>query len=189
MASVVDHLLGQGTPFLALPAPAAMSPRDLARRHRLDAELVWTEVVMTAEGPVAMAVGAGSSLDLGNARTATGDPSARLATYDEVRSFARGCEVGAVPPLSRFLGAPVYVDAPIAALEHVAFPAGVTSVLVCMVREELFAAEPVRVATLSRQAMDPAEPDGAFPSLGSIQPTRRAAFTGEPLVPYHLRVG
>lgn len=185
MASVVDHLLGKGTPFLALPAPAALTPSEVARRHGLDpSELVWTEVVMTVDGPVAMAIGAGRSLDLERARTAVGDPSARLATHDEVRAFARGSEVGAVPPLSRFLDAPVFVDTPIAALEHVVFPAGVVSVLVCVVREDLFAVEPVRVAPLSRQA----EPVLAA-ELSVIAPTRRAAFTGEPLVPFHLRAG
>ena len=185
MTTVVDHLLGQDAPFLALPAPAAMSPPDVARRHGLDpAELIWTEVVMTIGGPVAMAIGAGRSLDLELARAAAGDPTASLASHDEVRAFARGCEPGAVPPLSRFLGAPVFVDAPIAAMAHVTFPAGVVSVLICMVREDLFAVEPVRVAPLSRRA-------GPVPSSGFnvVAPTRRAAFSGEPLVPYHLRAG
>jgi prolyl-tRNA editing enzyme YbaK/EbsC (Cys-tRNA(Pro) deacylase) len=183
MTGVVDHLLEDSTPFLALPAPAAMSPSAVARRHGLDpAELIWTEVVRTTAGPVAMAIGAGRSLDLERARAAVGDPTARLASHDEVRGFARGCEAGAVPPLSRFLRAPVYVDAPIATMEHVVFPAGVVSVLICMVREDLFAVEPVRVAPLSRQA----EPvPASSPSV--VAPTRRAAFSGEPLVPYHLR--
>jgi prolyl-tRNA editing enzyme YbaK/EbsC (Cys-tRNA(Pro) deacylase) len=185
MAGVLDHLLGHGTPFLALPAPAALTPSEVARRHGLDpSELVWTEVVMTVDGPVAMAIGAGRSLDLELARATTGDPAARLATHDEVRAFARGAEVGAVPPLSRYLDAPVYVDTPIAALDHVVFPAGSISVLVCVVREDLFAVEPVRAAPLSRQA-EPVLPT----ELSVVAPSRRAAFTGEPLVPYHLRAG
>lgn len=189
MTTVLDHLLEQGAPVLALPAPTALSPADVARRHGLDAdELVWTEVVMTVEGPVAMAIGAGRSLDLDLARTAVGDSLARLASHDEVRAFARGCEVGGVPPLSRFLRAPVYVDAPIATLRHVVFPAGVVSVLLCMVREDLFTVEPVRVAPLSR-ATTPAQEPAPEPMLSVVAPTRRAAFSGEPLVPYHLRAG
>ena len=185
MAGVVDHLLGEGTAFLVLPAPSAMSPADVARRHGLDpSELVWTEVVVTSDGPVAMGVGAGRALDLERAREATGDPATRPATHDEVRAFARGCEVGAVPPLSRFLHAPVYLDTPIAAAEHVVFPAGSVSVLICAVRDELFAVEPVRLAPLSR----PAAPATAA-ELSIVQPTRRAAFTGEGLVPFHLRAG
>ena len=185
MAGVVDHLLGEGTAFLVLPAPSAMSPADVARRHGLDpSELVWTEVVVTSDGPVAMGVGAGRALDLERAREATGDPTARPATHDEVRAFARGCEVGAVPPLSRFLHATVYLDTPIVSAEHVVFPAGVISVLLCVAREDLLEVEPARVAPLSR----PAEPVPAV-ELSVVQPTRRAAFTGEPLVPYHLRAG
>jgi prolyl-tRNA editing enzyme YbaK/EbsC (Cys-tRNA(Pro) deacylase) len=185
MTGVLDHLLERGAPFLALPTPNAMSPSDVARRHGLDpAELIWTEVVMTLHGPVAMAVGAGSSLDLGRARAAVDDPSARLASHDEVRAFARGCEPGSVPPLSAYLEAPVYVDTPIARMAHVTFPAGVMSVLICMVGEDLFAVEPVRVAPLSLRP-----PGVAASGLSVVAPTRRAAFSGEPLVPYHLRAG
>jgi prolyl-tRNA editing enzyme YbaK/EbsC (Cys-tRNA(Pro) deacylase) len=189
MTSVLDHLLGQGSAFLVLPAPAAMTPGAVVERHGLDpAELVWTELVITGDGPVAMAVAAGRSLDLDSARAAVRDPGARLATHEEARAFAHGCEIGAIPPLANFLGAPVIVDAPIAALEHVVFPAGVTSALVCMRREDLFAAEPVRVASISGDPGAAAAP--AHPPLGLIAPTRRAAFTGEePLIPYHLRAG
>jgi prolyl-tRNA editing enzyme YbaK/EbsC (Cys-tRNA(Pro) deacylase) len=186
MTPVLDHLLGQGSPFLVLPAPSAMTPGAVAERHGLDqSELVWTELVITNDGPVAMAAAAGRSIDLDQARAAVRDPGARLATHEEVRAFAHGCEVGAVPPLSNYLGVPVIVDAPIASLEHVVFPAGVASVLVCMRREDLFAAEPVRVTSVSGD-----QQAAPVPALSVVAPSRRAAFTGdEPLVPYHLRAG
>jgi prolyl-tRNA editing enzyme YbaK/EbsC (Cys-tRNA(Pro) deacylase) len=186
MAPVLDHLLGQGSPFLVLPAPAAMTPGAVAERHGLDrSEVVWTELVITDDGPVAVAVAAGRSLDLDQARAAVRDPAARLATHEEARAFAQGCEIGAIPPLTNFLGAPVIVDVPIASLEHIVFPAGITTALVCMRRADLFAAEPVRVSPVTRE---PDQPPG--PSLSVIAPSRRAAFTGEEsLVPYHLRAG
>jgi hypothetical protein len=60
----------------------------------------------------------------------------------------------------------------------------VVAVLLCAVREDLFAAEPVRVAPLSRRGAR------VRPSaLSVVAPSRRAAFSGEPLVPYHLRAG
>jgi prolyl-tRNA editing enzyme YbaK/EbsC (Cys-tRNA(Pro) deacylase) len=188
MNAVLDHLLGHGLPMLVLPAPGSIAPADVARRHALDpSELVWTEVVITAQGPVAMSLGAGRSLDLDRARAATGDPSARLATHDEVRAFSRGSEIGAVPPLSRFLQAPVYVDTRVAMAEHVVFPTGVVSLLVCMLRDDLFTAEPVHVAALSGGAAD--DPEPASSDLSVVAPTRRALFDDEPLVPYHLRAG
>jgi prolyl-tRNA editing enzyme YbaK/EbsC (Cys-tRNA(Pro) deacylase) len=188
MNAVLDHLLGHGLPMLVLPAPGSIAPADVARRHGLDpSELVWTEVVITAEGPVAMSLGAGRSLDLDRARAATGDPNARLATHDEVRAFSRGSEIGAVPPLSRFLQAHVYVDTPVAMAEHVVFPTGVVSLLVCMLRDDLFAAEPVRVAALSGEPA--VSPRAASSDLSVVAPSRRALFDDEPLVPYHLRAG
>jgi prolyl-tRNA editing enzyme YbaK/EbsC (Cys-tRNA(Pro) deacylase) len=187
MNAVLDHLLGHGLPMLVLPAPGSIAPVDVARRHGLDPnELVWTEVVITRGGPVAMSLGAGRSLDLDRAREATGDPTARLATHDEVRAFSRGSEIGAVPPLSRFLQAPVYVDTAAAIAEHVVFPAGVASLLVCMLRDDLFSAEPVHVAPLSDE---PVVTPPASSDLSVVAPTRRALFGEEPLVPYHLRAG
>ena len=107
MTPVLDHLLGHRSPFLVLPAPSAMTPGAVAERHGLDqSELVWTELVITNDGPVAMAAAAGRWIDLDQARAAVRDPGARLATHEEVRAFARGCEVGAIPPLSNYLGRP-----------------------------------------------------------------------------------
>ncbi len=180
MAEVVDHLLGHQVPFLILPAPHALDPVEVARIHGVDpVELLWTEVVMTRSGPVAMVTGTRRALDLELARAAAHDPTARVATHEEIRAFARGCEAGAVPPLSRFLVAPVFVDEPVAQMEQVVFAAGRTGVLVCVARADLFAAESVSVARLSR----------GDDELSVIAPSRRALFSGAELVPYHLRVG
>jgi prolyl-tRNA editing enzyme YbaK/EbsC (Cys-tRNA(Pro) deacylase) len=157
-----------------------MDPLEVARAHGIDAaELLWTEVVLTVSGPVAVVTGTGRALDLDLARAAVHDPSARLASHEEVRAFARGCEVGAVPPLSRFLGAPVIVDEPVGGMDQVVFPAGRSGVLLCVARADLFAAEPVGVARLSRGAGE----------LSLVAPSRRALFSGVDLVPYHLRNG
>ena len=178
MAGVIDHLLGHQVPFLVLPAPHALAPIEVARAHGMDtADLVWTEVVTTASGPVGVVTGTGRVLDLELARAAVHDAKARLASHEEVRAFARGCEAGAVPPLSRYLAAPVIVDEPVAQMTQIVFPAGRTGVLVCAARADLFAAEPVRVAALSR----------ATDALGFIAPSRRLAFTGPAPVSYHLR--
>ena len=184
MTSVIDHLVGQSIPFVVLPAPQARSPREAAAVHEVDiAELVRTEVIVTSGGPVAVVLGAGDRFDLALARGAVRDPGARAATVAEIRTLARDCAVDALPPLSAYLVAPVYVDASVAALEQVVFPAGHASVLVCMRRADLFLAEPVTVAALS--GAGPA----ASPALSVVAPSRRAALTGPALVPAHLRAG
>jgi len=181
MTSVLDYLLAQRTPFVVLPAPQARSPREAAAAHGVDvAELARTEVIVTGGGPVAVVIGAADTFDLALARGAVRDPGARMATVAEIRTLAQGCEVGALPPLSLYLIAPVYVDASIAALEQVVFPAGRSSVLVCMRRADLFQAQPVTVAALSRIETPEAR------TLSVVAPSRRIVLTDAELVPAHL---
>jgi prolyl-tRNA editing enzyme YbaK/EbsC (Cys-tRNA(Pro) deacylase) len=181
MASVIDHLLTQRVPFVVLPAPQARSPREAAALHGVDLdELIRTEVIVTSGGPVAVVIDAGATFDLSSARAAVRDGSARMATVAEIRAMARDCEVDALPPLSRYLVAPVYADASIIALEQVVFPAGRSSVLVCMARADLFLAEPVTVAALSGVAAI------EVPTLSMVAPTRRIVLTDAELVPAHM---
>ena len=181
MTNVVDHLLAQRSPFVVLPAPDARSPREAAAQHGVDvAELVRTEVIVTSGGPVAVVIGAGDTFDRGGARGAVRDAAARLATAAEIRAVARDCEPGSLPPLSRYLVVPVYVDPSVGALEQIVFPAGRPSVLVCMRRADLFLAEPVIVAALvGALASEPPVPS-------AVAPTRRIVLTDSPLVPVHL---
>ena len=181
MASVIDHLLMQRIPFVVLPAPKARSLREAAAVHGVDLdELIRTEVIVTTGGPVAVVIGAGATFDLSFARAAVRDAGARMATVAEIRAMARDCEVGALPPLSRYLVVPVYVDTPVVALEQVVFPAGRSSVLVCMRRADLFLAEPVTVAALTGAAVV------EEPELSVVAPTRRIVLTDAELVPAHM---
>ena len=186
MTSVMDHLLEQRSPFVVLPAPRGRSAREAAALHGVDiAELVRTEVIVTSGGPVAVAIGAAATLDLASARGAVRDASARMATVAEIRSMARDCESGALPPLSRYLIAPVYVDTSVVALEQIVFPAGRSDVLVCMSRADLFLAEPVTVAAL----VGPTPPPSESEESSIVAPSRRIVLTDAELVPAHLSGG
>lgn len=181
MPSVIDHLLTQRIPFVVLPAPNARSPREAAAVHGVDlAELIRTEVIVTRGGSVAVVIGATATFDLSSARGAVRDATARMATVAEIRAMARECDVDALPPLSRYLVAPVYADPSVVALEQVVFPAGRASVLVCMRRADLFLAEPVTVAALS--GAPPVETSG----VSVVAPSRRIVLTDAELVPAHL---
>ncbi|MEP6759318.1 MAG: YbaK/EbsC family protein [Actinomycetota bacterium] len=184
MTSVIDHLLTQRVPFVVLPAPQARSPREAAEAHGVDvAELVRTEVIVTTGGPVAVVIRSGDRFELALARGAVRDAVARMATASEIHELARECDVDALPPLSAYLFAPVYVDAPVAALEQIVFPAGRSSALVCTRRADLFQAQPVTVAALSGASQP------AAPVLSVIAPSRRVVLTDAELVPAHMREG
>lgn len=179
MSRVVDHLLGRGRPFLVLPSPGATSVRATAEVHGVDLrEVIRTEVLITAGGPVLLLLPALRPLDLALARTAAGDRGARLATHAEIRSFAPGCEVRAVPPVSLLMGAPTIVDPSLAGLAQVVFPAGRCGVLVCMEREDLLGDDPYVVAPLTRAR------DGAAPP--APPPARHALLAHDDLVPVHV---
>jgi len=178
VASVLDYLLGRGRPFLVLPQPGAATVRESAAAHGIDlAEVIRTEVVMGSTGPALMLVPATRYLDLELARRAVNDPSARLATHAEIRSFAPGSDLGAVPPMSLLLRAPMYVDPAIAEMTQVLFPAGRYGVLVCMEHEDLFGDDPYVVVPLTRDSAVPAP---------TPSPSRRAMLADEDLVPVHV---
>lgn len=179
MSRVVDHLLGRGRPFLVLPSPGATSVRATAEVHGIDLrEVIRTEVLITGRGPVLLLLPASRPLDLESARAASGDRNARPATHAELRTFAPGCELRAVPPLSLLVPAAVIVDPALADLAQVVFPAGRCGVLVCMEREDLLADGPYLVAPLTRgeAVADPA----------AAPPGRHALLADEDLVPVHV---
>lgn len=179
MTNVLDHLLRKGRPFLVLPAPQATSVREAAETHGIDlAEVIRTEVVIAASGPALMLVAATHHLDLEMARTVVGDPGARLASLAEMRSFAPGCDVGAVPPMALLLLARMYVDPSIAERPQVVFPAGRYGLLVRMDREELFHDDPYVVVPLTGTTVASEPP----PPLSS----RRAVLADDGLVPVHM---
>ena len=179
MTNVLDYLVGRGRPFLVLPEPQATSVREAAKAHGVDlAEVIRTEVVIAASGPALMLVPSTHYLDLEMAQTVVGDPRARLATHDEIRSFAPGCDVGAVPPMALLLLAPMYVDPSIAELAQVIFPACRYGLLVCMDREDLFRDDPYVVVPLTRATAVPEPP---------LPPSsRRAVLADDDLVPVHM---
>ena len=178
MDDVFGYLLGRGIAFLVFPHPAAVTASDTARAHGLEmAELVRTEVVTGATGPALMVVPNDRYLDLGLVRTALRDPEARLATHAEIRALAPGCDIGAIPPLSLYVMAPMYVDPAVADRPQLLFPAGRSTAIVAVQRAELLRDDPYVVAPLTRESAVP-EP--------VLAPSRRQILSDESLTPAHL---
>jgi prolyl-tRNA editing enzyme YbaK/EbsC (Cys-tRNA(Pro) deacylase) len=178
VSDVFAYLLGRGIAFLVFPHPAAVTVSDTVRAHGLDPdELVRTEVVTGTAGPALMVVPAARYLDLDLVRAALKDPDARQATHAEIRSLAPSCEIGAVPPLSLYLMAPMYVDPAVADREQLVFAAGRPTTVVVVQRADLLRDDPYVIAPLTRESAIP-EP--------ALSPSRRQILSDETLTPVHL---
>lgn len=174
----MEYLIGRGLSFLVMPDPRPVGAEETARSHGLSPdELVRTEVIVSVAGPALMIVPATEYLDLELAQRALGDPGARPATHAELRALAPGCDIGAVPPLSLWLLAPMYVDPRVVERDQLVFPAGRTNILMCVQREELFRDDPYVVVPLTRASSVPPAP---------LPPSRRAILEAEDLPPVHM---
>jgi Ala-tRNA(Pro) deacylase len=172
----------RGISFLVLPEPTAVGVEDTVRALGLATEeLVRTEVLRGRRGSCLLLVPADRHLDLALAQKAIGDPDARPATQSELREMAPGCDLGALPPLSRAYHAPLYVDPAVADRDQLVFAAGRSNVLVVVEREALFRDDPYAVAPLTRLPSPPREP--------TDEPSRRAILDDESLRPVHLETG
>ena len=154
MSTVLEYLVGMGSPFLVLPRPGAVTAEETAAAHDVALEeLVRTEVLISESGPALAVVPASRSLDLEAARSALDDPEARAATVAEIANVAAGCRPESVPPLGLWLQAPMFVDPVVADLSQVVFAAGRPSLLVCMERDSLFGGDPYAVVPLTSESL------------------------------------
>ena len=178
MSGVFEYLLGQGAPFLVLPASRARTAAEAAAVYDVDLrELVLTNLVIARSGPACMVIPGNRVLDVQLAQRALNDPEARMATHAEIRSFAGSIDLDALPPLPMWLMAPMYVDPAVASLDQLVFPAGRVSTLVCMQREDLFREQPYAVVALTLESYVPPP---------AIAPARRMVIRDEDLIPVHL---
>lgn len=153
MAYVLDYLQGRGAVFTVIPHPKGSVASDDPRGVHIPEELVAKTVVAIAGfGPALMVIPASRELDLSLVAQAVGDPFVRLASERELTERFPSYELGALPPLSMLLLAPMYVDPSIAALDHVVFPAGRHDVSVRMRTRDLFGSDPVVIAPLTTES-------------------------------------
>jgi prolyl-tRNA editing enzyme YbaK/EbsC (Cys-tRNA(Pro) deacylase) len=179
VASVLDYLVERGTPFLALPDPGAASLDETAAANAISIdEVSRCELVISRMGPSLMVLPARRALDLDLVRAAVRDEAARRATEQEIRSLVPDVEPDALPPLARFVSAPMFVDPAVAAMDQIIFPAGGHTVLAVVQADELFRDEPTVIVPLTRESSVPGD---------RVAPARRTALErGAELPPVHL---
>jgi prolyl-tRNA editing enzyme YbaK/EbsC (Cys-tRNA(Pro) deacylase) len=83
---------------------------------------------------------------------AVGDLQARLATESELERQFPDYELGALPPLSMLLLAPMYVDPGVIEHEEIVFAAGRQDVSIKMATRDLFGNDPVVITPLTAES-------------------------------------
>ena len=153
MSYVFDYLQGRGAIFTVIPHPkTATAAGEAHATHASEDEVVKTLVVMANYGPALMVVPASRRLDIELAAQATADPQMRLATERELERLFPDYQLGALPPLSMLLLAPMYVDPAVAERETIVFAAGRQDVSIRMATSDLFGTDPVVITPLTAES-------------------------------------
>ncbi len=154
MAYVMDYLQGRGVTFTVIPHPKAPTAVGEAHAIHVPADLVAKTVVVIANyGPALMVIPASRRLDMKLVAEAVGDPDVRLATERELERQFPDYELGALPPLSMLLLAPMYVDPAVAEREEIVFAAGRQDVSIRMATRDLFGTDPIVITPLTPESV------------------------------------
>ena len=125
MTQVTEHLQTHGVPFEAIAHQQAYTLIAEARALGINASECSQDGRDARRGRLRPDGGPGNlSPRLHLVQAAAGDPHVRLATEEELLRDFPGIELGALPPLSSLLGAPLYVDQEVLQHETVVFAAG-----------------------------------------------------------------
>ena len=152
MAHVLDYLQGRGVVFTVIPESA---PTAVFAANAPEELIAKTVVAMVNYGVALLVIPGGRAVDLALVAEAVGDPEARLATERELQMQFPDYEVGALPPLSMLLLAPMYVDPAVVEHEQIVFAAGRRDISVKMATRDLMGNDPAVIAPLTAESRIP----------------------------------
>lgn len=108
---VVHHLEESGIDHEVVRHPPAFTAADEARDYGAPAHrVVKTIALRSGDADVLVAIPASERLDIHRVRQLLADPSARLATEEEMAVSFPGLEPGALPPFGGILPVPELID-------------------------------------------------------------------------------
>lgn len=117
--------------------PTAFTAREVATAEHLPTrEVAKTVVVHSDIGYAMLVIPATKLVDFQEVRHELGFKQIRMATEYELEKIFPDCELGAMPPIGRLYGLPVYLDAGIADERLIAFNAGTHRDLIHMLTSE-----------------------------------------------------
>ena len=152
MSITTEYLAGKGVAFEAVPHDKAFTSIDEARALGVEAdEVVKTLLLDSTDGHVLAVIPGDRRLDMKLVEEVVGDKHAHLATEQEILRDLPGLELGSLPPLGGLLHAHAYVDPEVVKHETVVFAGGAQTESIKARTEDLFRAEQVTVARLTRQ--------------------------------------
>lgn len=119
------YLAEAGVEYEAISHGQTFSSVEEARALGIEADEIAKNVILAVdEGQAFVIVPGDVKLDVKKFRRVAGFRHARLVTEEEMAANFPGFEVGAVPPLGKLFGVPVYVDQRLLEHETVVFPGG-----------------------------------------------------------------
>lgn len=155
MSLVTEQLQRRGAAFITIPHAKTFTSLEEAEAIGVHADEVLKTVVLdTVHGHALAVIPGDRRLDMHLVEDAVGDPHAHLASESELRADFPDIELGAFPPMSSVVGAPLYVDPEVLDHETVLFAAGKETESVRMRTDDLFRGEVVTVAPLTRNGDD-----------------------------------
>jgi len=113
-------------PYELMSHREAFTAQEVAQASHVAGRLLAKAIVVReSESRFYMAVvSAPQHVDLTNMHRMTGRPKGRLATEDELRRLFPDCEIGAMPPIGKLYGMPLYVDEEFRSHDDIYFQAG-----------------------------------------------------------------
>ena len=119
-----EYLSDRRIPFERLQHRPAYTAQRLAQTlHVPGREVAKTVLLRTNEGYILIVLPATRRVDLAQVRNCLGNPSAELASEDEMSRLFPDCETGALPPFGSMYQMPTLVDESLTRDDQIVFEA------------------------------------------------------------------
>jgi len=120
-----DFLNEHGVKYATIIHSPAFTAQEIAASAHVPGKELAKTVMVELDGKMAMAVlPASHQVNLDELGEAAGATQVKLACEKEFADLFPGCEIGAMPPFGNLYNMDVYVAAPLAEDEFIAFNAG-----------------------------------------------------------------
>lgn len=125
IGNLKEYLNSQGVKYQSILHPRTVTTPETAESTRISGKEMAKTVILKLDGELVMAVlRANQKVNLEDLQDVTGSETVEVASEEEFKNLFPDCEVGAMPPFGNLYGMEVFVCAPLANNEGIAFNAG-----------------------------------------------------------------